>query len=346
MDFDIPSILAALGITAGVGKAGLKVLDHYLSLHGKKWDRANRIEDALMGARVKVIEARSEVTADRIKNEGAFTIAASIEDRALQRADAQARWRQQNLESVVRDTFGQLLGIPDREVSDDPIDMRWLAKFTASAEAVEDDAMRSAWARVLAREAIKPGSFSLRTLAALDVMSKADAMLFTACCRSTARVAPTVESRMVFMMACGPKEGPHAPLTDLRRADVMHLQSIGLLAATEFHWTIGPFSATPTHYDGADYTVSYADDDRLIEALSVHLDEQAPTSPEYQRAHMHRIDEQYNRILSGLPLSHVGRELEPICGAERDLEDLNTRLRLGGLELRRLGSYAWDVMER
>lgn len=61
------------------------------------------------------------------------------------------------------------------------LDRTWSNHYLAAASKVasDDDERRAWWARLLAGEIETPGSFSLRTLAAIDVLSAEEARLFT-----------------------------------------------------------------------------------------------------------------------------------------------------------------------
>lgn len=59
-----------------------------------------------------------------------------------------------------------------------PLDPDWWAAFWAGAENVTNDEMQGVWARILAGECATPGSFSLRTLALVRVLSRTDAAAF------------------------------------------------------------------------------------------------------------------------------------------------------------------------
>lgn len=85
---------------------------------------------------------------------------------------ATARWfsdqteKQENLEAIVLEATGQIehtVGA-DEVPTDDEITDDWRRKFTNFAEDISEPEMRTVWARLLAGEFRKPGSFSYRTL--------------------------------------------------------------------------------------------------------------------------------------------------------------------------------------
>lgn len=66
---------------------------------------------------------------------------------------------------------------PDEKVSTEPVDKDWMTRFLDIAETISDDEMRELWARTLAGEVKKPGTYSLRTLDVLRNITKKEAEL-------------------------------------------------------------------------------------------------------------------------------------------------------------------------
>lgn len=66
---------------------------------------------------------------------------------------------------------------PDEEVSNEPVDKDWMTRFLDIAETISDDEMQVLWARTLAGEVKKPGTYSLRTLDVLRNITKKEAEL-------------------------------------------------------------------------------------------------------------------------------------------------------------------------
>ena len=67
--------------------------------------------------------------------------------------------------------------IPDEEVSDEPVDPDWFARWRTSAQDVSSETMQRMWGRVLAGEVQRPGSYSIHTLDVLSRLSRRDAKL-------------------------------------------------------------------------------------------------------------------------------------------------------------------------
>ncbi|MGZ3321589.1 MAG: DUF2806 domain-containing protein, partial [Xanthobacteraceae bacterium] len=114
--------------------------------------------------------------------------------------------------------------IADESVSEEPVDPDWFTRWRANAEEIQDDEMRSLWARILTGEAQKPGRFSLHTLDFMRRLSKEDAALI-------ARVAPFVSGRDLFCK--------HQALEDLLASrglgipERMELQYLGVMSGVD-----------------------------------------------------------------------------------------------------------------
>src|SRR6185437_948273 len=67
----------------------------------------------------------------------------------------------------------------DANVSDAAVDPDWFIKWRVAAQDARSEDIQRLWARVLCDEVREPGSFSVRTLAALSQFSRADADMVT-----------------------------------------------------------------------------------------------------------------------------------------------------------------------
>ena len=86
----------------------------------------------------------------------------------------QELWEQNNFENVVRETANFL----PEEVSDEKVNPDWTYRFINNSQKCSDKDMQLLWAKILAGEITTPGSFSLRTLAIVNNMSKEEAEIF------------------------------------------------------------------------------------------------------------------------------------------------------------------------
>src|SRR5690606_10359026 len=86
----------------------------------------------------------------------------TLEERTQSRLNHREAQKQLNLESVTAYAAEQLKN--EQPVTDEPIDEDWKTRFFNIAEEVSNDEMQALWGRILAREIVKPKSYSLRTL--------------------------------------------------------------------------------------------------------------------------------------------------------------------------------------
>jgi len=100
-----------------------------------------------------------------------------IEHRTANRLEFQENKRQTNIESITQKTVGYIEN--EKEVSEEEVSEDWTTRFFNHAQDVSDDEMQELWARILAGEVIRPGSFSLRTLELIRNLSKKEAEVFT-----------------------------------------------------------------------------------------------------------------------------------------------------------------------
>ena len=124
---------------------------------------------------VREAEAKAEVAFVRFESKLAIR---DLEDRVEERVRRRETKRQENLESIIGHAVREL----PESVADQPVDEDWVAEFFNRCEDVSNEQMQMLWARLLAGEVAKPGSFSLRTVALIRTMSKKYANLFTRFC--------------------------------------------------------------------------------------------------------------------------------------------------------------------
>jgi hypothetical protein len=126
-----------------------------------------------------VIRRRATAEADaKVILAEADAMANDIAYRATERLRAREVRRQRNIEAVLRQTEKIL----PSEVSSDPVAEDWGVQFFDGCQDSSDDILREHWARILAGELKKPGSFSRRTLRTVKDMSKNDALNFEQLC--------------------------------------------------------------------------------------------------------------------------------------------------------------------
>ncbi|MFC1895464.1 DUF2806 domain-containing protein [Thermodesulfobacteriota bacterium] len=126
--------------------------------------RIRRMAKALVDAERTMAEGRSEIK--------------DIESRAMRRLLTQEVRHQENIEII---TKLALKSLPDK-VSDNLVDQDWVHQFFDYCKDVSNEQMQSLWAKLLAGEVVKPGTFSRRTLRVVKDLDKEEAQLFTKLC--------------------------------------------------------------------------------------------------------------------------------------------------------------------
>lgn len=79
--------------------------------------------------------------------------------------------------AIVRKAADEAQGTPDDQVSDEPVDPDWFARWRANAEDVSSEQLQQLWARILSGEIKQPGTFSLRTQEFIKCLSTDEARL-------------------------------------------------------------------------------------------------------------------------------------------------------------------------
>lgn len=104
-----------------------------------------------------------------------------IVKRTQNRLMAQELRKQNNIEAVTSKTIGLLES--EKPVPDEPVDPDWVVRFLNSVEDVSNEQMQEIWARILAGEVKKPGTFSLRTLECIHNLTQKEAEAFQELCK-------------------------------------------------------------------------------------------------------------------------------------------------------------------
>lgn len=96
---------------------------------------------------------------------------ASISERSQFRLQKNHVLHQLNLETI----FSLALNYTPSDVTGEDLDPDWSYQFFQMAEQISSRRMQDLWARILASEIVKPGKFSLRTLATLKQLTQREA---------------------------------------------------------------------------------------------------------------------------------------------------------------------------
>lgn len=163
---DIAPILSKTDL----GPAAKALVEKISAAIGAVWEPAGKLLNAYADVKVDEIKAIGEVKIDATRR------------RAIERMIAEETKKQENLEAIYGKTFALL------EPSTSPetirsIDDDWLVFHSEKARLVSDGEMQNLWAKILARQANRPGSFNKRCLNAVSALEKNDAECFTSLCR-------------------------------------------------------------------------------------------------------------------------------------------------------------------
>lgn len=168
-----------------------------------------------------------------------------LEARAAERRRGLELRRQKNVESITRKAVEELPG----KVSNEPVDEDWVYSFFEQCQDVSNEQMQTLWARLLAGEVARPGSFSPRSLALVKLLRPHEAQIFTRFCTCVWRVGGAPEDRVPILYT----QARLQELIGISFIEFLHLQSLGLIqySTTEFHVILGPETTQIQYFDSA-----------------------------------------------------------------------------------------------
>lgn len=147
----------------------------YAPFHKKRMAKAN----------AKEIEIISEAVNDNISlpisyDAGQISIdtknANDLVIRAQNRFLFQQMKKQQNIESIIANAYGELEN--KTVISGEPVDSDWISSFFDFTANISNEQMQLLWGKLLAGEVERPGSFSIRTLDVLRKLTQKEATMF------------------------------------------------------------------------------------------------------------------------------------------------------------------------
>ncbi len=223
-------------------------------------------------------QARAEAEADKIKAL-AKTEIREIEVRALERFLHQEARKQENIESITAQAASSL----PQDARVEELEEDWVANFFKQCDTVSDQEMQSLWARLLAGEASKPGSFSRRTVNFVSTIDKKDAALFTRFCQFVWMIG--TPTPLIFDV----QDEVYAK-AEVTFSDLKHLDAIGLISFESLSGYVkkGFRKNAVVFYYGRPFLIEFPNDD----------------SNQLQVGHV--------------LLTNTGSELVEICGASRN----------------------------
>lgn len=121
----------------------------------------------------KIHVKHSGIQVESFKNLFSNSEDLNLEKRTLASSTFRSAVKQLNTESVTAIAAEQLRN--EKNVSSDPVDDDWIAKFFSIVEDISSEEMQLLWGKILAGEIKQPNSFSFRTLNVIRNLSKEEA---------------------------------------------------------------------------------------------------------------------------------------------------------------------------
>ncbi|PBC22063.1 MULTISPECIES: DUF2806 domain-containing protein [unclassified Mesorhizobium] len=197
--------LTETGIKASIMSRAVSAWDR---LWGAKADKKRAPIDAdiaetsaLSEARVKMIQALGELGVDRLRSDPEFAT------RAMENFLPSLLRRQENKDAVLELAVEDLRQNPgsEQESQAGPAELNdaFLNRFERYAEDATDEQIRERWAKVLASEVRKPGTFSSKVLRVVDELDPSTAQLFERVCgfRMGNVIPKALSSNLAFVEA-------------------------------------------------------------------------------------------------------------------------------------------------
>ena len=256
-----------------------------------------RVIAAKADAEVLSIQAKAHVEAKEIMvDEGsAATREISISNQINERILYQEEKRLKNIESVVARAANELGA---KEVSNDEPDHDWTARFFNYVQDVSSEDMQALWAKVLAGEAERIGSTSLRTLGILRDLDRATAKLFAKACSACVFLAPQLGGNTLDARV--PSLGANAASNALQDfglgfGALNRLNERGLVISDYNSWFDYNLSILPVDAESKRPTLPFE-----------HQNKSWLLVPDPSRTHQQKLQ------LHGVALTNCGRELASV----------------------------------
>lgn len=187
------------------------------------------------------------------------------------------------------------------------IDLDWRANYFDKCRTVYDEDMQTLWAKILAGEGNKPGTYSKRSVNFVADLDKRDAELFTDLCGYVCEIKYTYENiektefiPLIFDDYLLPTRDSWVtePTYHIRSFDLEHLDNIGLVRFAE-----------QKRYSDQDVIESDGDIEVSYYGESICLSK-------YQQNNIRVADHAIFTPPTGrVRLTQIGEELYPICGS-------------------------------
>ena len=203
--------------------------------------------------------------------------------RAQNRMAFQELKKQENIETVAGKAYYLLEN--EEKVTAEPVEQDWMLRFFNAVEDISNEQMQDIWAKILAGEIKKPGTFSMRTLSTLHNLSQREATIFQEMCQHF-----VIRNGSTFIL----NNDSYFENNDIIFAKMLTLNDCGLLNADSM------IGFTQRYVAGESFVI------RTDDYVSI--------------AKLEDIEEVLIQI-SAYPLTTAGKELARIVGCHMSLEE-------------------------
>jgi Protein of unknown function (DUF2806) len=174
------------------------------------------------------VRARAQAHADAeayaiVTKAEADARAKGLESRAFVRLKKRETRRQNNIEQITEKAVLHLP--PPEQVSDERVNEDWTSRFFEECQDISDAQMQQIWAKILAGEVARPGSFSPRTLTVVRDLTTKDAILFARLCSFIWHLPGWFHPTPIIMNF----QASEVVEAGLYFSNLVHLKSIGLV---------------------------------------------------------------------------------------------------------------------
>lgn len=292
--------LVTLASVAGGSAFGIKLLNTVANGIGGLWEpiHAKRMAAVERDANQSQAETDAEIAMVKAQSD------ADVQELAIRTGERLFKLelrRQKNIETILAKAAQE----SHVSVSDKPVSEDWTVNFFESCKDIADDEMQRLWGKILAGEVVRPGSFSLRTVQFVKMLTTDEAALFKRLCCYCWR-----EAEKPLTIYWRGNEDYIYPELD---TDALgHLGSIGLISEglREMFLTFPTKDGIHLSYFGRRFFLETATDRPNAGATRVVTQQQGASA--LMSRHVH--------------LTSIGRELVSIAGGEPNFEYMTNAL--------------------
>lgn len=182
-EISVSAKLDEVGVSASVRSRAASAFDRFLGsaidIPTRYFESIKQKLDARADVQEKLIRAEGEAALEKLREDATFG------DRVIDVFHKEHLTKLQNRDAIARKTIEFLPCTPvteDENSGKSEINPDWMNAFTSLSELASTEDLRELWARVLAGEIVKPGTFSRSTLRVISEIDRAIAAAFEEVC--------------------------------------------------------------------------------------------------------------------------------------------------------------------